>query len=190
MIGRGKANSPLSFPNAPTGAIDDVKTIQAFLKQLVQNKIITPNSNSYYPIHFSPLVTGINTSFGMSCQKFCRYHSTLNVSNTIVVYGVMPDQSQGPCYPCGYQRDAFNNLLFVSSHELIEAITNPYIGFVPYLKYAPNVMGWYDNVDYLEIGDLCHRYSSNQVYTTDSTGKQWCVSQGWSNRRAACYAPP
>ena len=195
IIGRGTVKPALSFPNAPTGAIYNSYTIQPFLQQLVKNGTITPNSHSYYPIHFSPSVTSITLGNAVSCVQFCAYHGTFNAGNSshpiIVVYGVMPDESQGPCYPCGYSRDAFKNLCFVSSHELIESITDPYIGFAPYLNVAPGVLGWYAPTNISgEIGDYCSRFSTSQVVTTDGNGNKWTVSRGWSNRRNACYAPP
>ena len=193
-IGRGTANNAVSLPNAPTGSIDDVSTIQAYLKQLVASGTINPTKNSYFPIHFSPSVTSISQGGYYSCTDWCAYHGTVNVgtsSNPImVVYGVIPDQSQGSCYyNCGWTWNVFQNTCYLGSHELVEAITDPYIGLVTYLSQASGVLGWYDpyyNVG--EIGDACESSSSSQVWRTDANGNQWSVARAWSNRYGKCYA--
>jgi hypothetical protein len=166
-----------------------VKDIQKFLQQLVNNGTITPNSNSYYPIHFSIAVTSIGQGGTYSCAPngFCAYHNTFNAgtdSNPIIVaYGVMPDQTTSGCKGyCGRSSDTFQNTCAVSSHELIEAITDPY-GGLGLLNY----LGWYSFSRNGEIGDMCNQVSS---FTTDGNGNKWFIQKGWSNRYGKCYAPP
>jgi hypothetical protein len=172
----------LNYPDAPTGALTN-EQVQQFLQTLVDQGDISPNGNSYYPIHFSPLVTTIdNTCILQNGGVVEGFHGSFTATTpsggtVTVVYGVLPDLS-----PCAGGSFTFDNLSGVASHEMIEAITDPLGGM-----RSP---GWFDTANGNEIGDLCENSSDATTTTTDSNGKQWTVAKGWSNQRGQCYAPP
>ena len=175
-IGMGSWVKSYSDASAPRGTVTDAM-IQSRLYSLIINGYVPkPDANTYYAIHFAP---GIAITYGgiyASCSYFCAYHSVYvrsGLSN--IYYGVMPDLSVGKCKSCGGSSSVFNNLCTVASHELGEAVTDPY----PYTA-------WYDpnNKDGGENGDLC--YTQPMVGTVGSNGVTYAVQKMWSNRYNAC----
>jgi hypothetical protein len=67
----------------------------------------------------------------------------------------------------------------VSSHELIEAVTDPAVGVAA--TYA-SPLSWY-NKTYGEIGDLCNAQQGT-VLGTD--GVNYTVQKEWSNSTLSC----
>lgn len=63
----------------------------------------------------------------------------------------------------------------VASHELIEAVTDPAVGLAT--VFGPP-LGWYDQPDNQEIGDLCN--------APQGTCGGFSVQKEWSNRNGAC----
>ena len=183
-IGLGTFNLVIDItmfaPNKTT--IDDNDDIKPFLISLVQKGIIIPTANSYFPIHFGP-----SQSIGRlglwSCQQFCAYHSTLDISFLNITgvpylyYGIIPDLSRGACnYGCG-SNSILNNLYAVSSHEAIETATDPGIGLATW--FGPP-LGWYGPNG--EIGDICN--AQQDTITVD--GETYIVQKQWSNLDNAC----
>ena len=66
----------------------------------------------------------------------------------------------------------------VSSHELVEAVTDPQVGIATSLSYP---LGWYDATNG-EIGDICNQ----QHGTINSGGQTFTVQLEWSNSEGAC----
>ena len=170
VIGRGLGRDAITLTGVPNSlTLDDQKDIQTFLQKLYASGTLLVNSNTYFPIHFAPgfSFTGVD--------NFCAYHSTIRVFNgsayVSLNYGVIPDQAKRNGCP--------GNVFSASSHELIEAITDP----------LPN-SGWTDPLAPRErggeIGDFCNTLGTQ---ITDSNGRTWTVQQGWSNKNGGCYPP-
>jgi len=103
-------------------------------------------------------------AFGSSsCTEFCGYHENFN-TNPVIYYAVMPYPS---CDGCIGGLNPFDALTSTSSHELVEAITDPVPG-----------SGWYDNTDNEEIGDLC-------AWKTKKVGA-YTVQLEWSDHAKSC----
>jgi hypothetical protein len=66
----------------------------------------------------------------------------------------------------------------VSSHELIETVTDPFVGLAT--TYA-SPLAWY-NKTYGEIGDICNA----QQGTITAGGVTYTVQKEWSNSKNAC----
>ncbi|KAI8613693.1 hypothetical protein BC830DRAFT_1130949, partial [Chytriomyces sp. MP71] len=165
--------------------LNDEKDIPALFFSLVKSGQINPNANTYYPIHFA---SGINITQGgsNSCQAFCAYHGTidissLNVGQKYLYYGVIPDQGGNCANGCGSNSIAVNNLFSVSSHELAEAVTDAAVGLAT-TNAAP--MAWYD-VTNGEIGDICN---AQQGSTVGGNGVTYVIQTQWSNTANACVA--
>ena len=57
---------------------------------------------------------------------FCAYHSTIRQNGLSVPYMVLPDfNTHGFALGCGTDPQLFNNFTSVTSHELVESITDP-----------------------------------------------------------------
>ena len=113
-----------------------------------------------------------------SCVTWCAYHGTYVYNGVNVNYGVVPDQGGGCAGGCGGNPQQVNNLTSVSSHELVEATTDPAVGLAT--VYAPP-LAWY-NKTYGEIGDECN----GQQATITANGHSYVVQKEWSNASSAC----
>jgi hypothetical protein len=115
-----------------------------------------------------------------SCVQFCAYHSTFQVRNSAgtiinVNYGVVPDIGSPGCNGgCG-GNTVVNNTDSVASHELVEAATDPAVGLAT--VFGPP-LGWYDQGNNEEIGDLCNGIQG--------TSAGFVVQKEWSNAANAC----
>lgn len=162
-LGKFEDTNPATTATIPdTGATGSV---QAYLKALIAaNKVPKPDNDTIYMIYFPSQVT-IKLGTDSSCSTFCAYHSSMTVNNQLVRYGVMPDVTAGACaMGCG-PNTGFLNVTDVSSHELIEAVTDP-----------DNGTGWYDTVDQNcgEIGDICATNAGETgVVATYTVQKEW-----------------
>jgi len=92
--------------------------------------------------YFAPGVT-ITQGGQQSCVVFCAYHGSFTDSaNSKVFYGVIPDLGGGCANGCGGS-DQFGNTTSVSSHEMIEAVTDSDVGennLVTPLGVPPNAL--------------------------------------------------
>ncbi|KAJ3030693.1 UNVERIFIED_CONTAM: hypothetical protein HDU68_008082, partial [Siphonaria sp. JEL0065] len=183
-VGRGSAVAGFSV-SATKSALDDVNDIQPFLINLVKAGTIKPNANTYFPIHFAPGISITQGGSG-SCQVFCAYHGTidissLNVGTQYLYYGVMPDQGGSCAGGCGSDPSTLNNMFSVASHELAEAATDPAVGLAT--ANAPP-LAWYDGTNG-EIGDICN---AQQGTTIGGDGVSYVIQKQWSNSANACVA--
>ncbi|KAJ3142552.1 hypothetical protein HK101_003295, partial [Irineochytrium annulatum] len=173
-IGAGTFGSSYVEPSpAAKGTLDDAKNIQPYLRSLVSKGVIKPSANAYFPIHFAPGYT-ITMQGSASCSVFCAYHGTIDVSDIsstkYLYYGVMPDQGGSCAGGCGTSSAMVNNLRSVSSHELVEAITDPAVGL--------DVLSWYNDQSG-EIGDLCN---GKQTTIKGTDGASYTSQQQWDDK--------
>ncbi|MGE5323615.1 MAG: hypothetical protein ACM3SW_12160 [Actinomycetota bacterium] len=144
------------------------------------------NPNTLYMIFFPPGKT-ITQGGSSSCQAggFCAYHGTtstlLNGHN--VLYGIMPDMQPGSgcATGCGTST-TFGNYTSVTSHELVEAMTDAFVGIAT--TFAPP-LAWYDQNNG-EIGDICNGQQGS--YTANGT--TYTVQLEFSNSANNCVLPP
>ncbi len=178
-IGRGSyLGAYTDSVSNPQGKIEDAD-VQAELTALIAKKAVPkPDANTLYMVYFPPGLS-IDMSGSGSCQVFCAYHSSFaDKSGREINYGVIPDQGGACAGGCGGDPDQFNNETSVSSHEMIEAVTDPAVGLVTgNTPQAP--LGWYDGTNG-EIGDICNAEQTKVgAYT---------VQREWSNTRGLCVA--
>ncbi len=178
-IGRGTfQGAHVITPSTTSKSITD-KTIQRELtKQMTAGHLPkTDGANNLYMIHFPPgmHITGPGGA-GSSCVQFCAYHGTFKTSGKYVFYGVIPDLDHDGCQGgCGAGTPEAN-VSEVSSHEMIEAVTDAAVGLA---KTAGPPLAWYDNANG-EIGDICNG--------TTGTANGFTVQLEWSNAQGKCTA--
>ncbi|KAJ3269841.1 hypothetical protein HDV01_000889 [Terramyces sp. JEL0728] len=181
QIGRGSFIGSFDYTNAATGTIDD-STIQSTLNSLISaGKVPAADDNTYYAIHFAPGVD-ITQGGSSSCQEFCAYHGTIARGSSYTYYGVIPDQGGNCAGGCGADSNPFNNLCSVSSHELIEATTDPAVGLA---TGNSSPLAWYDSKNG-EIGDICN---AQQGKIVGGDGNTYTVQAEFSNKDSACIVP-
>ena len=169
-IGRGSFLGLYEDSNSTTTSISlDDSQIGQYLDGLIAaKKIPAPDDDTIYQIYF-PANVSITLQGSQSCSVFCAYHNGYMHGSQIARYSVIPDVTKPPCAGgCGRDAVQFNNLTSVSSHELIEAVTDP-----------DNNGSWVDHTSGCgEIGDICNGQQGTVAGFT--------VQTEWSNSRNAC----
>lgn len=179
-IGKGTRGTPY-VDTKGTGTFTDAQ-VQAELNRLFTAGVIPqPSANNYYPVHFPSGVTVVDSSGSASCTQWCAYHGTYVRNGVNVNYGIIPDQGGGCAGGCGSNSLRVNNLTSVSSHELVEATTDPAVGLAT--VYGPP-LAWYDPT-YGEIGDICN---AQQATITGTDGLSYVVQKEFSNSVSNCVA--
>ncbi len=172
-IGDGSFAGAINDDDAPipsSGTITD-EMIEAEGARLVDTgKVPAENGHNILMFFFPPGVAIDQGGGSMSCQVFCAYHSTFTRNGNNFYYGVIPDQNSGGCEQgCGLTTDPVKTTFSTTSHELIEAITDPAIGV--------RDVAWYDN-NFGEIGDICIEW--------DGMSNNYYVQSEWSNSDKGC----
>jgi hypothetical protein len=144
------------------------------------------NPNTLYMIYFPPGKT-ISQGGSSSCVAggFCAYHGT--TSSTLgghnVLYGVLPDMQAGSGCSTGCGTSTvFGNYTSVTSHELVEAMTDADVGIATTFS-AP--LAWYDMTNG-EIGDICNGQQGS--YTANGT--TYTIQLEFSNSANNCVNFP
>lgn len=179
-ISRGAYGGTFLINPANTNTKLDDLDIRAELEaQITAHVLPAPDENSLYMIYFPPGAS-ITVEGQTSCSSFCAYHNGYASSKFgSVYYGVMPDLKSGGCaFGCGFGQDAFNITTIVSSHEFIEAVTDPF----PTPGDKPAYPQAWNTSNGEEIGDLCGGSSG-------TVGK-YSIQGEWDNATESCVAGP
>lgn len=183
-IGRGTYGGEFTITPMHTSKNLDDRDIQAELESQIQNhKLPVPDDNTLFMIHF-PAGISITIEGAASCSSFCAYHEGF-VSKSLgnIFYGVMPDLASGACsFGCGFNGNPFANTTVVSSHELVEAITDPF----PTPGSSPSYPQAWNTNDGNEIGDLCAS-TSTQLKTSKGIFQ---LQREFDNATHSCAAGP
>jgi hypothetical protein len=172
-IGRGSFGGSVVDTGAPSGSTIDDSDVQAEVARLIDaGKLPKNDGNNLYMVHFPAGVT-ITSGSDTSCNQFCAYHGTFTHGGSDAFYGVIPDLSGGCSTGCG-SSTKLDNTTSVSSHEMIEAVTDPAIGLATAIGKP---IAWYDSSNG-EIGDICN--------AEQGTIDGYTVQKEWSNANGAC----
>ena len=178
---------------ANNGSTIDDSNIQAeLLAQISAGHLPAPvldaggNPNTLYMIYFPPGKT-ITQGGSSSCVAggFCAYHGTTSnlFNGKNVLYGVLPDMQAGSgcATGCGTST-TFGNYTSVTSHELVEAMTDAFVGIAT--TFSPP-LAWYDQTNG-EIGDICNGQQGS--YTANGT--TYTIQLEFSNAANNCVNFP
>ena len=172
--------------------ITDAQIQSELLAQITAGHLPAPvldaggNPNTIYMIFFPPGKT-ISQGGSNSCQAggFCAYHGTTSnlFNGQHVLYGIHPDMQAGSgcATGCGGST-TFNNYTSVTSHELIEAVTDAFVGIAT--TFGPP-LAWYDMTNG-EIGDICNAQQGTFV----ANGTTYTVQLEFSNAANNCVNFP
>ena len=133
-----------------------------------------PDANTLYTV-FLPDGVSLSTPFGNSCSAFGGYHDEGMAGTAKFSYALMPRCSSD-----------LDSLSVVTSHELIEAVTDP----LPFTAGAYQVT----DADHLvwsytpggEVGDMCEYVASAAQRLVGN----YAVQRTWSNASAAAGHDP
>ncbi|HET9597357.1 MAG TPA: hypothetical protein VFP65_17335 [Anaeromyxobacteraceae bacterium] len=190
-IGRGSFFGQFVItPSVTAATITDAQIQSELAAQIAAGHLPAPtvdaagNTNTYYAVFF-PHGKTISQGGSSSCVAggFCAYHGTVaaNASHREFYYGVHPDMQAGSGCDrgCGTAPTTFQNQTSVSSHELVETMTDPEVGLAT--TFAPP-LAWYDRVNG-EIGDICN---AQQGTVVGSDGVTYTVQTEFSNVANNC----
>lgn len=175
-IGRGRYMGAITIqPSAQGPRLTDAQ-IQAELEaQIAAGHLPAPDADTLYMTYF-PAGVKVVMDKTASCEDFCAYHEGFtSKAGANVFYGVMPVCDSG----CG---SSFGSLTSISSHEALEAITDPFPtpGTHPAYPQAWNTSGGD------EVADLC----TGQSGTLTGHGITSVVQAEWKNSVNACVNGP
>jgi hypothetical protein len=178
---------------ANNGSTIDDSNIQAeLLAQINAGHLPAPvldaqgNANTVYFFYFPPGKT-ITQGGSSSCVGggFCAYHGTTNslINGQHVLYGVMPDMQAGSGCSTGCGTSSvFGNYTSVTSHELVEAMTDAQVGIATVIGPP---LAWYDSTNG-EIGDICNGQQATYV----ANGTSYVIQLEFSNAANNCVTFP
>ncbi len=183
-LGRGAyGGGYLITPSRTAKRLDDLDIRAELEEQVAKGALPRPDSNSLYMIHF-PAGVSITIEGATSCQAFCAYHNGFTSTNLgDIFYGVMPAFNSGACrFGCGGSAKNFDTTTIISSHELFEAITDPFPtpGDKPSFPQAWNTSGGE------EVGDLCS-HGATDLKTSKGSYK---IQLEWDNSIGDCGPGP
>jgi len=172
--------------------ITDAQIQSELLAQITAGHLPAPvndaqgNPNTLYMIYFPPGKT-ISQGGSNSCQAggFCAYHGTTSslFNSKHVLYGVLPDMQAGSGCSTGCGTSTvFGNYTSVTSHELVEAMTDADVGIAA--TFGPP-LGWYDMTNG-EIGDICNGQQGTYV----ANGTTYTIQLEFSNSANNCVNFP
>ncbi len=180
-VGPGVSTDPVQLLAAdnPAASITDDQ-IQGWLSAKLNANdpaFPKPDENTVYAI-FYPASTDIDLQGSTSCQAFGGYHNNITLDGAHqgldVAYAVMPD-----CGQFGKQT-GLDALTGTTSHELIEAATDPYPQSSPaYSQVDDGHFYWETFLGGGENGDMCAQFSSS---FTKFAELPYTVQRGWSNK--------
>ena len=169
-IGRGSVASDVTLTPGHTGrTLSDGDIRDELAAQIDSGVLPAPTASTLYMVYFPP---GVKiSSQGGSCVTFCAYHFNFSHNGHQIRYGVMPDFGPGSgCdFGCGGGTQ-FQNVTMASSHEMIEAVTDP----DPFSAWVGPAS---------EIGDVCNQQPATLP------GTSYIVQRQWSNTRGTCFSP-
>lgn len=156
-IGHGTFGGTTTLAAPVPAAVTTDESIRNLLRDaaLHDANLPRPSKNTLYCV-FTPAGVQVKDGADASCTVFCGYH---NVMDAGIFYAVLPFPGCGGCLN-GHTE--FDSLTITTSHEMVEAITDPVPG-----------QGWYDDT-FGEIGDI----DNTRVKRVGA----FLVQKEWSNR--------
>lgn len=164
-VADGVSGDPVHVSEQEPGMITDAQ-IQTWIKSKIgDGSFPKPTRNTVYAI-FYPSNTTVQASFGKGCFSFGAYHSYFAYQGNWIGYAIMPRCAD------------LNALTEVTSHELIEAVSDPAPG--GYQDVGPRNVAW-SLFGGSEVGDMCEHASSANYQPSDYA---FPLQRAWSNKAA------
>ncbi|HEY8089914.1 MAG TPA: hypothetical protein VIF09_18765, partial [Polyangiaceae bacterium] len=188
-VGAAIAASPVSMPPAddPGASIDDA-TIQTWLTGKLEagdTVFPAPDAQTVYLLFYPAGVTVTNAG-AQGCAAFTGYHQETALDaahgNARVAYAVVPR--------CGTASGVtgLDALTAVASHELAEAVTDPFPATAPaFLQVDDAHFYWTEVLGGSEVGDLCAHVDGAVVPLDEGPYR---VQRVWSNAAARAGQDP
>ena len=146
-------------------------------------------ANVVYTIFF-PSGTTITMGGGQSCAGFGGYHNSsfYPPNGSDIVYAVIPR--------CGNFGGfgGFDTVTATTSHELAEAVTDPFVGGngsrAAYGQVDEDHFFWEILLGGGEVGDMCAQFPGAFYHPSETSMASYLVQRIWSNHAAAAGQDP
>src|SRR5262249_36828643 len=141
-IGRGNYVATVALTNIPSGNITDAQVQSALNAAFAAGTLPQPDENSVYSVFFPSSVRITASDGSRSCGSWGAYHDAIieTAPTHNAYYLIIPN--------CGYSFSSYTN---VTSHELVEAITDG----IPTPGSNPNYPQAWNDATGSESADLC-----------------------------------
>ncbi len=185
-VGDLVVDAPIHLAITPTPTLTDKELEDFLIAQLTDEPALwgKPDAHTIYVLVY-PLGVTITEpqTGGKSCKDFGAYHSILTVGKVKVPYAAIP---ACPGF-AGPQVDLAHVFMVSTSHELLEAATDP-DGYAPaWSKVDAAHAAWGTIAGGPEIGDLCTWAEGDPYQWPD---KDYTGERSWSNAAAAAGHNP
>lgn len=172
MRGTGAASTAFAASyedtSSPPSRAPATSTIVAEACNVINANHLTADPSAIYFVYASNMPGHTN---------YCAWHSYGSCNGVTIQVAYMPNTTgvagcdPGNLYNCNSYTQGTRSLANVTSHEFMEAITDP------------NSSAWYDGSG-SEIGDKCAWQFSSCVSL--SNGASWQLQEEWSNATSGC----
>lgn len=171
-VGAGSVVGTVSMPDTAPTMIDDGAIIDLLFQGLADGTLPSPTPDTLYMLHV-PSGTVVTVGNIKSCDDFFGYHSSARRGGVEIAYAVMTK--------CGGSLTVVEK---VTSHELIEAATDPFPSHNPGFQLRDLSSPWLAMGE--EVADLCQRGDdSDSVQDT-----VYVTQRSWSNAAAEAERDP
>ncbi len=188
------------------GALADggAPTMPAFVASTVTTAagMPAPDANTIY-VFYLPSTTTVSLDGEVTCQAAGGYHNATTSGSTRILYAVIPECANATLVDRVFANET-DFLTFASSHEILEAATDPTISVTQSGNSVSMTAGWYN--DYLddltddfawnvasdgEVADFCvDQFSFQNPYNDESTAGSNTVQRIWSVAAAKAGTNP
>ena len=180
------AGTPIHLADAAPAAFqsDDLATWAA--TQFEGGALGTPDTNAIYALYL-PSGTQVDQGGGVACKDFGAYHDEVRLNDAVqLVFAVIP-RCEEYTTAIGSSIGGADFVTFSSSHEFIEAATDPYPFSKPAYQDVDTDHALWSWVFASEVGDLCAR---GQSWTSAPNDVGVAVQRMWSNAAAKAGKDP
>lgn len=181
-VGAGSVLGLVQRPELGPAEITDGQIVDLLYAGLADGTIPKPASGEpsdvLYLIYFPP-ETVITAGGSTSCVDFGGYHASARRNGVELAYAVIAS-----CLGFISGLDELETLEMVSSHELIEAATDPFPSNRPGFQIRDRTSPWRAIGD--EVADLCARGDATAVWREGA----FVAQRSWSNKAAAAGEDP
>ena len=180
-VGSGSVLGVVHRPEGAPDAISDAEIVDLLYAGLADRTIPEPSDglgDVLYMVHL-PSHTVVTAGSAMSCVTFGAYHDSARRNGVELAYAVVPT-----CPPFVDDLVGTPNRELASSHELIEAATDPIPSNHPGFQLSDSPNPWLIFGD--EVADLCFRSDGRQIWHEAG----FVAQRSWSNAAAAAGEDP
>lgn len=142
--------------------------------------IPAPFAGAVYVL-FYPASVSIEDGASVACVAYSGYHASVNVGGADVAYAVVP------ACDTFYGRSALETLSSTTTHELIEAATDPYASAPAWSNIDADHAYWTFVFGGGEVSDMCNLPLDSNVTLPGTTFR---VQRSWSNTAALAGRDP